>query len=196
MTKPKPTTSPPVVVIYGRYVDMRPWAAGFDAARAELAEKTAESLGLRVLQIDTADQIELAGQLPSGQIHALRRGTLPAVSEELFRKVLESWPELDCGASEQPSSAVEDDAETAATVTDGSQPASAAAEPKRSPSGWLEIEVGDLVLAEDLRPHYGWYEAVVLEHIGDDQFKLRFRDYPEEGSMTRRRDQLGLLPPA
>jgi hypothetical protein len=195
MTKPKPPASPPVIVVYGRSVDMRPWAAGFGAAQADLAEKAAESLGLRALRIETADQVELARQLPSGQIHALHRGTLPAVSEELFRKLLEMWPSLDCDASEQPSS-VEDDAETAATVTDRSQQASAAAEPKRSPSSWSEIEVGDLVFVEDLRAGFGWYEAVVLEQIGDDEFKLRFRDYPEEGSMVRRRDQLGLLPPA
>ena len=72
---------------------------------------------------------------------------------------------------------------------------STASEPKRPPAGWSEIKVGDLVLAKDARGSDGWFEAHVIEQLGDDQFRLRFRDYPEEGTVVRRRDQLALLPP-
>jgi hypothetical protein len=68
--------------------------------------------------------------------------------------------------------------------------------PRRAAATWAEIEVGDLVLAENWEPESGWYEAVVLEKLGADEFRLQFRDYPEEGTLARRRNQLGLLPPA
>ena len=71
-----------------------------------------------------------------------------------------------------------------------------ARQPKRPPASWAEIDVGDLVLVENWEPETGWYEAVVLEKLGDDEFKLRFRDYPEEGTLVRRRNQLALLSPA
>ncbi len=66
---------------------------------------------------------------------------------------------------------------------------------KQGPSTWSEIGVGDLVLAEDPIPNDGWYEAIVLEAVDTDQFKLRFRDYPEEGIVVRSRKQLALLSP-
>jgi hypothetical protein len=52
------------------------------------------------------------------------------------------------------------------------------------------------VLAENWEPKTGWYEAVVLEQVGADELKLRFRDYPEEGTLVRRRNQLALMSPA
>jgi hypothetical protein len=78
------------------------------------------------------------------------------------------------------------------------RPASASdqSQSKRLPATWAEIDVGDLVLAENWEPKTGWYEAVVLEQIGADELKLRFRDYPEEGTLVRRRNQLALLSPA
>jgi hypothetical protein len=52
------------------------------------------------------------------------------------------------------------------------------------------------VPAANGEPETGWYEAVVLEQLGADEFKLRFRDYPEEGTPVCRRNQLALLSPA
>ena len=84
----------------------------------------------------------------------------------------------------------------AATSSQPPATASNQPQPKRPPASWAEIDVGDLVLAENWEPKTGWYEAVVLEQIGADELKLRFRDYPEEGTLVRRRNQLALLSPA
>jgi hypothetical protein len=66
----------------------------FNAAQADLAKKAAESLELQVLRIETAEQIELARQLPSGEILAPGRGTVPVVRKELFDKLLALVPSL------------------------------------------------------------------------------------------------------
>ena len=196
MTKAKSATSPPVLILYGLDADGRPRAAGFNAAQADLAQKAAESLELQVLRIETADQIELARQLPSGEILAPGRGNVPVVRKELFDKLLALLPAPDGGPSKEAVSLMEVHAATSATATDNSGPAGKAPPVKQPPTTWAEIGVGDLVLAENWDPETGWYEAVVLEQLGDDEFKLRFRDYPEDGTLVRRRNQLALLSPA
>ena len=130
MTKPKSATSPPVLILYGLDTDGRPRAAVFNAAQADLATKAAESLELQVLRIETVEQIELARQLPSGEILAPGRGNVPVVRKELFDKLLALVPTPDSGPSQAAASAAEVDAVPSATTTDNSGPASKA--PRRS----------------------------------------------------------------
>ncbi len=88
MTKPKSATSSPVLILYSLDTDGRPPAASFNATQTDLAKKAAESLELQVLRIETTEQIELARQLPSGEILAPSRGNMPVVRKELFDKLL------------------------------------------------------------------------------------------------------------
>ena len=196
MTKPKSATSPPILILYGLDTDGRPRAAVFNAAQADLATKAAESLELQVLRIETAEQVALAREVPSGEILAPGRGNVPVVRKELFDKLLALVPAPDSRPSQEAASAAEVDSVPSATTTDNSGPASTAPPPKQPPTTWAEIDVGDPVLAENWDPETGWFEAVVFEQVGDDEFKLRFRDYPEEGILVRRRNQLALLSPA
>lgn len=62
---------------------------------------------------------------------------------------------------------------------------------------WATLAVGDIVLAPELDEEGtpdGWWEAVVLAITGDS-FKLRWRDYPEQGQITRPRHQIAFLHP-
>jgi hypothetical protein len=121
---------------------------------------------------------------------------VPVVRKELFDKLMALVPAPDSGPSQEAASAAKVDAVPSATTTDNSGPASKSPPPKQPPTTWAEIDVGDLVLAENWDPETGWFEAVVLEQVGNDELKLRFRDYPEEGTLVRRRNQLALLSPA
>jgi hypothetical protein len=187
MTDAKSHPTAPAIVLFGLDGQGRPLAATFAADQTALALKAATSLKLRTLRVETAEQADLAKQLPVGAILAAGRATVPLVSKALFDKLLTLRP-----TSAHPPKG---DAPTAAApqlpATASNQPP-----PKRSPISWAEIDVGDLVLAENWEPETGWYEAVVLEKLGDDELKLRFRDYPEEGTLVRRRNQLALLSPA
>jgi len=124
MTKPKSATSSPVLILYSLDTDGRPPAAGFNATQTDLAKKAAESLELQVLRIETAEQIELARQLPSGEIPAPSRGNMPVVRKELFDKQLALMPTPVSGPSKEAASAAEVDAATSVTATDNSEPAS------------------------------------------------------------------------
>jgi hypothetical protein len=124
MTKPKSATSSPVLILYSLDTDGRPPAAGFNATQTDLAKKAAESLELQVLRIETAEQIELARQLPSGEILAPSRGNMPVVRKELFDKLLALMPTPVSGPSKEAASAADVDAATSVTATDNSEPAS------------------------------------------------------------------------
>ena len=60
-----------------------------------------------------------------------------------------------------------------------------------TPSDWNEIKPGSVVLVRDKHDE-AWYEAVVLNVIGD-VCRLKWRDYPGYPVLTRRRHQLGLM---
>ena len=187
MTDAKSHPAAPALVLFGLDGQGRPLAATFAADQTALALKAATSLKLQTLKIETAERTDLAKQLPVGAILAAGRATVPLVRKALFDKLLALRPT----SANPPRS----DAPAAASP----QPPATASnqlQPKRPPATWAEIDVGDLVLAENWEPETGWYEAVVLEKLGADELKLRFRDYPEEGTLVRRRNQLALLSPA
>jgi hypothetical protein len=185
MTKTTSQSAAPAIVLFGLDGQGRPLAASFVADQAALALKAATSLKLQTLKVETADQVDLAKQLPVGAILAAGRATVPLVSKVLFDKLLA----LRSTSADPPRG---DGPATAAPQP----PASASTQPQPLPSSWADIEVGDLVLVENWDPESGWFEAVILEQLGNDEFKLRFRDYPEEGTLVRRRNQLALLSPA
>ena len=187
MTNTTSHPAAPAIVLFGLDGQGRPLAATFVADQTALALKAAISLKLQTLKIETAEQIDLAKQLPVGAILAAGRATVPMVSKALFDKLVAQRPT----SANTPRS----DAPAAAAP----QPPAAASDqprPKQPPTSWAEIDVGDLVLVENWELETGWYEAVVLEKLGDDELKLRFRDYPEEGTLVRRRNQLALMSPA
>jgi hypothetical protein len=187
MTNAKSHPAAPAIVLFGLDGQGRPLAATFAADQTALALKAATSLKLQTLKIETAEQTDLAKQLPVGAILAAGRATVPLVSKALFDKLLALRPtSADPPRSDAPAAASPQPSATASNQL----------QPKRSPATWAEIDVGDLVLVENWEPETGWYEAVVLEKLGDDEFKLRFRDYPEEGTLVRRRNQLALMSPA
>jgi hypothetical protein len=187
MTNAKSHPTAPAIVLFGLDGQGRPLAASFAADQTALALKAATSLKLQTLRVETAEQTDLAKRLPVGAILAAGRATVPLVSKALYEKLL----------ALRPTSANPPGSDAPAAVAP-QPPASASnqPQPKRPPASWAEIDVGDLVLAENWEPKTGWYEAVVLEQIGADELKLRFRDYPEEGTLVRRRNQLALLSPA
>ena len=67
-------------------------------------------------------------------------------------------------------------------------------ENEQAPPSWEAITLGSVVLATT-GPMDGWYEAVVIQAKGEDLFTLRWRDYPDEGTVVRRRKHLALLHP-
>jgi hypothetical protein len=140
MTKTMSQPAAPAIVLFGLDGQGRPLAASFVADQIALALKAATSLKLQTLKVETADQVDLAKQLPVGAILAAGRATVPLVSKALFDKLLALKPT----SADPPSGDV--------PATAGPQPPASASnqpQPKRPPTSWAEIEAGDLVLVEN-----------------------------------------------
>lgn len=173
----------PAVVVFGRDHRGKPHASRFEAADAELAEKAAGLMGMRVLRIASDQHEALAVRLPPGRVFASGRGFMPFVKAELFAQL---------------------DAEPGAFAPE--RPAGAVASAPHSPKGgrsagqvskadWPGIKTGSLVLAaEEGYPTY-WYVATVIAERGHDLFELRW--WEDDGTtVVRRREHLGLFPAA
>ena len=191
------------IIVFGRDDRGKPHASRFEATEAPLAERAAGLMGMRVLRIASEDAVALAATLPSGRIFASGRGFVPFVKAELFAK-LAAAP----GAF-APARPADDAAGTAANkpkdgrrAASGANPAGmppeAADGPGTPPADWASIEVGSLVLAAEEGKPAIWYAATVVAERGDDLFELRWLD-DGDGELpliVRRREHLGLLPPA
>ena len=62
------------------------------------------------------------------------------------------------------------------------------------PSGWMDIQVGAIVLASIAPRPTEWFEVLVTG-IEGETFTVRFCDWPAEPPFTRSREQLALMHP-
>ena len=62
------------------------------------------------------------------------------------------------------------------------------------PFGWMDIQVGAIVLASIAPRPTEWFEVLVTG-IEGETFTVRFCDWPAEPPFTRSREQLALMHP-
>ena len=70
------------------------------------------------------------------------------------------------------------------------------ADPKAAPGlprSWDDIDVGQLVLAQEV-PGEGWWETIVVAR-DNDMLTLKWRDYPKYPQLVRHRASVALLKP-
>ena len=171
------------VVLFGLDDHGKPKAARFIQKHAELATKAAGHLKLQVLQVTCPAVADLAGRLPTGRIHANGRGFVPYVRRDLYAELV--------AAASTPAQSGQPSAQAA--VSGSGQVGSQQNGEGTLPKNWGEIGAGHVVIALD-EPGEGWYEAVVVETVGD-MLTMRWRDYPRERRFSRHRFSVGLLYP-
>lgn len=166
----------PAVIVFGKDEADKPHGSWFAAADAELAERAAALMAMRVLPVTTAEHRAIALELPEGRVFASGRGFVPFTKASLYER-LTAFPE-----AFQPAAPAEAGADPLPPATG-------------TPTHWNEVIVGSLVLAHEGEGYAGWYESIVVEDRGGSTFVLRWRDWPDEPAFERRADQLALLPP-
>ena len=75
--KPDTDAAALAIVVFGRNDVGKPRAAAFGHSDAQLAEKAAGRMGMRVLRLETDKARELAGRLPRGRVFASGRVFVP-----------------------------------------------------------------------------------------------------------------------
>ena len=169
------------LVLFGRDAAGKRRAAYFPADTAARAERAAAMMGLQVFRLTDPAQTDRAAALPKGRFFASGRALVPLVKDAALDAVFK--PEVEATAAESGDEPHPDTGDLL-HVEVGTPVASQS-----------EITVGSLVLVGEVYPLCGWYEATVVTAPGDDLFTLRWRDWPDDPPVVRRRDDLAVLPP-
>lgn len=189
-----PPAAPPGLILMGRDERGRAHASVFTAIDTEAASRAAELMGLRTVAITEALR-PLAADLPQGRLFASGKGLVPFVKANTYQRLL-----VAAGMPDKPmplkAAGKATEAPPPARVgsggiggSDGGDGAAA-----KRPVAFDQIGIGSVVLACQ-GPQQGWWEAVVVFTKADDRFVLQWRDFPDDGEITRARKDLGLLPP-
>lgn len=171
------------LIIYGLDEAGRSHASRFATADAELVERAAAAMAMRVVKLDMSSHGEVITRVPQGKLFGSGKAFVPFIKAPLHAELVALAKRLGQYREELPP-----------------RPLLPATKPKEkpsyhSPASWTDIQVGSLVLAsEGLSKSDGWFEAAVVERKADNLFLVRWRDWPDEPTFARQRDHLALLP--
>jgi hypothetical protein len=154
------TKPAPAIIVFGVDQTGKHRAAAFAADQAELANKAAGLMQLRVLNVSGDGLTELAAQLPVGRIYASGHGFVPPIRPNLYERLTNL-------ANPKPAPGL--------------------------PASWDDVDVGHLVLAQEI-PGEGWWEVVVVAR-NNDMLTLKWRDYPKYPQLVCHRAAVALLKP-
>lgn len=185
---------PSAVILFGRDEQGRPHASRFDSSNVAEVEAAARLMGLHLGAADTAALRDLAARLPAGRLFPSGKGFVPFVKADLYNQLLATTGNSD---KPIPAKAASKPAEAPPPAGAGSGSKGGADAPggaPKAPGDWASIGIGSTVLACQ-GPMEGWWEAVVLYTKANDAFVLRWRDFPDDGEITRARKDLALMPP-
>lgn len=175
----------PAIVLAGLDANGRAHGSWFTAAEAERAKVAAEASALSAMDIDGPAMLDITSRLPRGKLYASGKAFVPFVSGKLFAELAAQVPDEVRFAPMRRADAPE-------PLTDEEQKLMDGATPGRD---WGKLKAGQLVLAHD-EDEGAWYEAVVMKVVTEtDTLAMRWRDYPEDGVVFRKRATVG-IPPA
>lgn len=185
----------PALILLGRDHAGKAHASWFDPDDAPLAKEAAGFMAMAALPVEGDELRDLATRLPKGKIFASGRAFVPFVKGETFELLLNHLPEP---LKARPI-VVRQPAKASGKVSgvggaaDSAKPGSA--KPVTTlPEDWSKIVVGSLVLAREGKDD-GFFEARVIEVVGEGVFRLSWRDWLDWPSFTRKAEQIALLHP-
>ncbi|WP_108396914.1 hypothetical protein [Devosia submarina] len=192
------TSYTPALVIFGKDDTGKPHASSFAQPDVGLATKAAALMGMRLLPVQTDDLRALAAMVPKGKVFASGKGFVPFVKADLFAKIEAIALANEAVAAPVIESSSDDsNASTTLAAHDEPAPSVVAMTPAvPQPTGWHDIQVGSIVLSAAVPGEMDWFECLVLSAEGEDQYKLRYCDWPSEPAFVHHVSKIGLLHPS
>lgn len=176
----------PALVMLGLDDRGKPHASWFGAADADAAAHAADMMDMALIEVDSDELVAIAGKLPPGKLFESGKAFVPFVKRETYDR-LTAYLDDDYVAA---SAARVEAAAAAAEYAKASK-----GETKgRQPGDWSNLMVGDIVLASEGLDD-GWWEAKIEEVLPEEQFRLRWREWPELEDFTRGVVDIALLHP-
>lgn len=189
--KSVPTPVLPAVVVFGTDDAGKSHASWFEASEATLATKAASLMGMTAIPLATDEHRAVVTGVARGRVFGSGRAFVPFAKASLHAKLAALAEEVGVLSAPAPDrDAGGPDGGRGQTAPGNDEPG----EPAHRPKDWPEIQLGSIVLMSEGVGH-GWYVGVVTEAKPDDLFVLKWRDWPEEPTVVRRREHLALFHP-
>lgn len=183
-----PEDQVPMLILVGLDDQGRPHASRFGEEQADAAAVAADLMGFAIIDVSNDELAAIASTLPKGKLFESGKAFVPFVKRSVYDQ-LSTYLDEDylTFAAARVETAQAAASESYATASKGEAPL-------RKPENWSKLLAGDLVLATEDRAD-GWFEAIVVEVVGDDKVKLRWRDYPDYSDFTCKVVDVALLHP-
>ncbi|MCJ9749652.1 hypothetical protein MOV61_02835 [Neorhizobium sp. BETTINA12A] len=166
----------------------KPHASWFAEEDGDAAAVAADLMDMALLDIAGDELTVIAAKLPRGKLFESGKAFVPFVKRSVYDQLARYFDEEFAASTAARVEAAQ------AAAAEGYAKASKGEVPPRQPEDWSKIVVGDLVLAEDA-PSEGWFEAEVIEQAANDQFRLKWRDWPDLPNFSRGITDIALLHP-
>lgn len=176
------------LILVGLDYQGKPHASWFEDKQADAAAVAADLMGFAIIDVSGDELAAIASVLPKGKLFESGKAFVPFVKRTVYDRLATYLDEDYLMAA----TARFEAAQVAAPETYAS--ASKGEAPLRKPEDWSKLLAGDLVLATEDRAE-GWFEAVIVELVGEDKVKLRWRDYPDYPHVTCKIVEVALLHP-
>jgi hypothetical protein len=187
-TEQKPASVSPVFV-FGLDENGKPRGAKFLQGLKDNIAAAAIDMKFNLVHDHSAAFTALGMKLPIGRIYGSGRSFIPPIRRDLYDKLKAAQS----GLAERipggvPINITSDKiGETVSGIELGIPIAD------NLPRDWQAIEPGNLIIAQSSHIE-GWWEAVVVERAADI-LTLRWRDYPDEGTVQRHVGTVALINP-
>lgn len=182
------TTTPAALILVGLDDQGNPHAAWFTAEQVDAATLAADLMDMASIEVEGKDLVALAGLLPKGKLFESGKAFVPFTKRETYDR-LAGFLDEDFVAS----TALRVEAAKAATAQSYAK-ASKGEAPLHLPEDWSKLAVGDLVLATE-DPDEGWWPCEVVAVLDNKQFRLRWRDFPDQDAFVAAVTDIALLHP-
>lgn len=186
--KPQTDAASAKLILVGLDDQGKPHAAWFTDEQVDAATLAADMMDMASIAVEGDELVAVAAALPKGKLFESGKAFVPFTKRETYDR-LAAYLDEEYHAS----AAVRIEAAKAAAAESYAK-ASKGEVPLHVPEDWSKLAVGDLVLATE-DPLDGWWACEVIEVVGNDRVRLRWRDFPEELPVTKSLTELALVHP-
>jgi hypothetical protein len=175
--------------VFGLDENGKPRGARFPQGLKDNIAAAAIDMKFNLVHDHSAEFTALGMKLPIGRIYGSGRSFIPPIRRDLYDKLkaAQSRPGERIPGGVPVNIAGDKIGETVSGVELGIPIAN------NLPRDWQAIEPGNLIIAQSSHIE-GWWEAVVVERAADI-LTLRWRDYPDEGTVQRHVGTVALINP-
>jgi hypothetical protein len=152
-------------------------AAKFDFAQADAVRKAASLMELHLAVPKSDAQRKLVARLADGKLFASGKGLVPRIKFELYEALTKAL-----------------ELEVAPRLESAAQAPDPTAKPQPLPQAWLDLKVGNTVVAPGQNPSEDGYWPGVITAIKGDYVVLRWIDAPKLKPASFSRNQIAILP--